>query len=226
MLANALYFKGTWVNPFPKMLTSDREFYLLNGSSVLAPFMTSPGPQYCRAFSDFKVLKLPYKNGRDSEHYFSMYLFLPEALDGLPSLVHKLGSAYGFIQCHAPYKQAILTPFFIPKFKISSDFEASKVLKGKGLVRPSSPGGLTEMVRQLGAEEELFVEELFHKSCIEVDEHGTEAASACVSRCGDCRGDYYERLEFVADHPFMFVVREDVSGVVLFAGQVLNPLSS
>ncbi|CAA0827524.1 Serpin-ZX [Striga hermonthica] len=226
ILATALYFKGTWVYPFHKLLTSDREFFLLDGSSVRAPFMTMQKPQYYRAFDGFKVLRLPYKNGGDSEHKFSMYFFLPEARDGLTSLVDKLGSASGFVECHAPYELVYLDSFFIPKFKISSDFEASKVLKGKGLVLPFLPGGLTEMVRELSAGEELYVEGLFCKSCIEVDEHGTEAASACVVslRGGGC--GLYERKEFVADHPFMFVLREDVSGVVLFAGQVLNPLST
>ncbi|CAA0827525.1 Serpin-ZX [Striga hermonthica] len=185
ILANALYFKGTWNNYFHKKLTSDREFFLLNGISVRAPFMTTSGSQYFRAFDGFKVLRLPYKNGRDSEH----------------------------------------RKIFHPKVQNKFGFEASKVLKGKGLVRPFSSGGLTEMVRESGPGKELFVAGMFQRSCVEVDEHGTEAASAFAVMCGGGPGPY-EPMNFVADHPFMFVVREDVSGVVLFVGQVLNPLST
>ncbi|GFP83143.1 serpin-zx [Phtheirospermum japonicum] len=183
ILANALYFKGAWVDKFDASLTKDDDFFLSNGTSVRVPFMSSWERQSMHAFDGFKVLRLPYEQGDDNRRDFR-----------------------------------------VPKFKINFGFEATKVLQGQGLVLPFSPGGLTEMVEN---GEGLKISRFFHKSCIEVDEQGTEAAaaSACVIDEEYCLIEE-EVVDFVADHPFLFVVREDVSGAVLFVGQVLNPKAS
>jgi serpin B len=90
---------------------------------------------------------------------------------------------------------------------------------------PFSGGeGLTEMVDDSTVGRNLYVSSIFHKSFIEVNEEGTEAAAASagvVKLRGLCMT---EKIDFVADHPFLFVIREDMTGVVIFIGQVLNPL--
>ncbi|CAF2110677.1 BnaC08g48760D [Brassica napus] len=69
--------------------------------------------------------------------------------------------------------------------------------------------------------EKLYVSNILHKACIEVDEEGTEAAAVSV---GDIRFLCLRKNpDFIADHPFLFTVREDKSGVILFMGQVLDP---
>ncbi|GFP98151.1 serpin-zx [Phtheirospermum japonicum] len=221
ILANALYFKGAWKERFEKSLTEDDDFFLSNGNSVRVPFMSSWERQSMSAFDGFKVLRLPYEQGDDNRR-FSMYMYLPDTRDGLPALVEKFGSVFGFIQNHLPGLWVRVGDFRVPKFRINFGFEATKVLQGQGLVLPFSSGGLTEMVENEG----LKISDFFHKSCIEVDEQGTEAAaaSACLVE-EDCDGYESEEevVDFVADHPFLFVVREDVSGAVLFVGQVLDP---
>lgn len=76
----------------------------------------------------------------------------------------------------------------------------------------------------------LYVDKMYHKSCIEVDEEGTEAAATGLSCCAIplCRRIPKPEVivDFVADHPFLFFIRENITGVVLFAGQVLNPLET
>ncbi|KAH7841217.1 hypothetical protein Vadar_027198 [Vaccinium darrowii] len=223
IFANALYFKGAWTEKFDEAKTRDQEFRLLNGSSVQVPFMTSEGDQFLRASHSFKVLRLPYKQGEDQRR-FSMYFFLPNAKDGLSALMKKASSESGFLDGgYMPYQAVKVGEFRIPKFKISFGFEASKVLKGLGLVLPfSGDEGLTEMVDSTSVSRNLYVSSIFHKSFIEVNEEGTEAAaaSACLMYLDCC----VEEIDFVADHPFLFVIREDNTGVVLFIGQVLNPL--
>ncbi|GFP79140.1 serpin-zx [Phtheirospermum japonicum] len=173
--------------------TKDNDFFLLNGTSVRVPFMRSWRNQCVRAFDGFKVLSLAYKQG-DDNRMFSMYLYLPDARDGLPALVDKFGSTPGFIERHLPGGPVGLEDFRLPKFKIEFSFEASGILKGQGLVFPfSEPGGLTE---------DLSISKFVHKATIEVDEQGTEAAAVSALR-----------------------IREDVSGGVLFVGQIVNPLS-
>ncbi|CAI9763670.1 unnamed protein product [Fraxinus pennsylvanica] len=212
IFANAVYFKGAWNEKFDASKTKEDEFFLLNGSSVQVPFMTSKQKQYIRAFDGFRVLGLPYKQGEDRRK-FSMYFFLPDAKDGLPALVEKFGSESGFLEHHVPYQQVKVGAFHIPKFKISFGFEASEVLKGLGVMLPFSGDGLAEMVDSpLG--KNLYVSSIFQKSFIEVNEEGTEAAAATAGVINLRSMAMEDKLDFVADHPFLFVVREDMTGVM------------
>lgn len=224
ILANALYFKGNWAEKFDPSETKDNEFHLVNGSSVQVPFMSSKKKQCVKASDGFKVLRLPYKQGGDKRH-FSMYIFLPDAKDGLPSLMHKVYSESGLLDRCLPYNPVEVGEFRIPKFKLSFGFETSKVLKELGVVAPFAGGGLTEMVDSHALGSELYVSQMFHKSFVEVNEEGTEAAATTVGmvklRCLLVE----DKVDFVADHPFLFFIREDLTGVIVFIGTVINPLS-
>ncbi|XP_009365653.2 serpin-ZX [Pyrus x bretschneideri] len=220
IFTNALYFKGAWTEKFDASATKEQDFHLLDGSAVKAPFMTNKNKQYVSAFDGFSVLGLPYKQGEDKRR-FSMHIFLPQAKDGLPALVEKLGSESGFLDRYLPKQPVAVGDFRIPKFKISFGFEASNVLKSLGLVLPFvGPGGLTEMVDSPEGER-LYVSSIFHKSFIEVNEEGTEAAAASAGVISDRRMP----MTFVADRPFLFTISEETTGTVLFIGNLLNPLA-
>ncbi|KAF7050868.1 hypothetical protein CFC21_059168 [Triticum aestivum] len=211
VLGNALCFKGTWVQKFH--------------TSIKAPFMSSRKNQYISCFENLKVLKLPYEQGGDKRQ-FSMYILLPKAQDGLWSLAEKLTSEPEFLEKHIPARAVPVGQFKIPKFKISFDFEASKLFKSLGLQLPfSTEADLSEMVdAPLG--QSLCVSSIFHKSFVEVNEEGTEAAATTVAvvMCKSLPPVPPMKVDFVADHPFLFVIREDMTGVVLFVGHVINPL--
>ncbi|XP_073031963.1 serpin-ZX-like [Primulina eburnea] len=223
IFTNAVYFKGAWNEKFDASNTKEDEFFLLNGSSVQVPFMTSKKKQHVREFDGFKVLALSYRQGEDKRK-FTMYFYLPDAKDGLLTLLEKFGSTSGFIEHHLPYHRVEVGDFRIPKFKIDFGFEASEIFKGQGLVLPFTGGGLTEMVDSTFSQN-LYVSNIFHKSFIEVNEEGTEAAAATAAVVTLRSAMINDKLDFVADHPFLFVIREDMTGVVLFTGQVLNPLA-
>ncbi|KAL3617805.1 hypothetical protein CASFOL_038126 [Castilleja foliolosa] len=218
ILANAVYFKGAWSEKFDPSLTEDHDFFLVNGSSARVPFMTSNKRQHIRSFDDFKVLSLPYEQG-DDKRRFAMHIFLPNAKDGLPALVEKVSSTSGFIEDHLPYRKVVVGDFRIPKFKINFGFEASKALKRHGLVLPFLCSEMVDSIETVG------VNKIYHKTFIEVNEEGTEAAAAtaAVLVSWSMGRRHVDLIDFVADHPFLFVVREDMTGVVLFVGQVLNP---
>ncbi|KAL2249639.1 serpin-ZX [Sesamum indicum] len=224
IFTNAVYFKGAWNEKFDESATQDHEFFLLDGSSVQAPFMTSEKKQYILAFDGFKVLGLPYKQGGDKRR-FSMYFFLPDANDGLPDLIEKVTSKSGFVDHHLPHQKVEVGDFRFPKFKITFRFDASDVLKGLGLDHPFSGDGLNDMVDS-PLSQNLYVSSIFHKSFIEVNEEGTEAAAASAAVVKLRALEVDEKLDFVADHPFLFLIREDMTGVVLFIGQVLNPVDA
>ncbi|CAH2048267.1 unnamed protein product [Thlaspi arvense] len=194
--ANALYFKGTWKNPFDEDDTRDRDFHLLDGSSVSVPFMSSNEDQYITAYDGFKVLRLPYLRGYgDTSREFAMYLYLPDKKDGLDDLVEIMASTPGFLDSHIPRREVEVGAFRIPKFKISFGFLVSRILNRLGLRSTS----------------------LYHKACIKIDESGVEAAAASADEaCGCYLGmEPPKRIDFVADHPFLFLIREDKTGTVL-----------
>ncbi|KAK1377798.1 Serine protease inhibitor (SERPIN) family protein [Heracleum sosnowskyi] len=98
----------------------------------------------------------------------------------------------------------------------------SKALQQLGLVLPFAGVGVTEIV---DTPEPYYVSKIFQKSFVEVNEEGTEAAAVTCASMYSFTGPVFEPapLDFVADHPFLFVIRENVTGIVQFIGQVLNP---
>ncbi|CAH8383617.1 unnamed protein product [Eruca vesicaria subsp. sativa] len=207
IFGNALYFKGTWEEKFPKSLTRDQKFHLLNGGSVTVPFMMSHKMQYIEQYNGFKVLKLPFRQSGDMNRQFSMYFYLPDAKDGLNSLVKRVASskADGFLDSHTPWKQVEVGQFRIPKFKIDFGFKASRAFEGSDLASLS----------------------LYHKALVEIDEDGAEAAAVTVFlSCGGRGFSSGRRIDFVANHPFLFIIREDKTGTVLFVGQIFDPSKS
>lgn len=221
ILANALYFKGIWKDPFVDEMTKDDKFYLLNGEEVEVPFMCKrSGTHLYGSFDGFKVLKLPYENKQD-QRQFSMYFYLPDERDGLKNLLHQLNLNSEFLKHQLMLKKERISNLRIPKFKFPYDFDVSKVIRSLGLTQPSivlhSPDG-NEVVGPATA--------IRHKAYIEVNEMGTEAAAVtytCVCSCAQFRQPP-PPLTFKADHPFMFMIMEDMSRIPLFVGAVVNPL--
>nr|XP_043639517.1 serpin-ZX-like [Erigeron canadensis] len=219
ILANALYFKGVWKEKFDPSLTIEHDFHLLDGSKVQVPFMTTMKDQLVGEYDGFKVLGLPYVHGEDKRH-FTMYIYLPDKNDGLSSLIQKINSESGFLESHIPLGKVEIRKFLVPKFKISSGFEVSDSLKELGVVLPFKDGSLTKMVEPPNPE--LFVSGIHQKSFVEINEEGTEAAAITYSTVM-AKSARFTYPDFVADHPFLFVIREDTTGAVLLMGQIADP---
>ncbi|KAF5729095.1 serpin-ZX-like [Tripterygium wilfordii] len=151
-----------------------------------------------------------------------MYIFLPNVRYGLPALIRKLGSESGFLDLHLPNERVKVDDFRIPKFKVSYEFEASKNLNELELLLKEAD--LTEMGDCPG-EEKLGISAILHKAIIDVNEEGTKAAAVSALVGDGCclMAPKIQRIDFVADHPFLFVIREDITGTYLFVGQLLNP---
>ncbi|XP_011021086.1 PREDICTED: serpin-ZX-like [Populus euphratica] len=222
VLANALYFKGTWDRKFDASKTKYNDFHLLGGQIVQVPFMTSK--RYQRhlygCFDGYKILQIPYQNDQDTRQ-FSMYFFLPEVTDGLHSLIQVFKSSPELYTMQFKLREEDLPEFWIPRFKFSFKFEASKSMKELGLELPfKAVGELSEMV---DSAKSLFLSNVFHASCIEVNEEGTEAAASTAPRLIR-QSRRLNPPSFVADHPFLFLIREEKSGMTFFIGAVINPL--
>lgn len=224
VLANALYFKGTWQKEFDSSATKEGTFNLLNGQTVQVPMMTTKKKQFIKRVGDCQILRLPYLQGQDKRS-FSMYFLLPDKKDGLPDLEKTID--LNFFENHLSQGREVkVGSFQLPRFKISFDLEAPEFLKKLGLVLPFSNGAdFTEMVDSPVANS-LYISNVFHNSFVEVNEKGTEAAAATAATVL-LRSFQMDPVEdFIADHPFMFVIKEELTGVILFVGHILNPLSS
>ncbi|CAN6804850.1 unnamed protein product [Brassica oleracea] len=163
--------------------------------------------QYIAAYDGFKVARLPFQGGRgDTNRTFAMDFYLPRKKDGLDNLVERIATTPGFLDAHIPSCEVKVGTFTIPKFEISFGFLVSEVFS------------------QLG----LDSNKLYHKACIRIDESGVEAAAATADEaCGCYLGmEPPKRIDFVANKPFIFLIREDTTGTVLFVGQIFDPSQS
>jgi serpin B len=249
VVANAIYFKGEWLNTFDKDDTVDDEFHLLDGSTVdKVPFLRRPWRMYQQitCHDGFRVLKLPYKAFNDDSPLaysfklrkglpeFSMCVFLPEDREGLWNLVDKITFRPEFLHEHLPRDHVPVGKFRLPKFKLTYMNSTCEVLEDLGLRLPFDPI-LANMAEIVGDDESvvpLCVDEVLHKAVVEMNEEGCEAAAVTVESDDDmgfsfgCDYEYVPpppTVDFVADHPFAFFIVEETSGTVVFAGHVLDP---
>ncbi|XP_015895967.2 serpin-ZX [Ziziphus jujuba] len=229
--ANALYFKAAWLDQFVASSTRDEDFHLLDGKTIRAPFMTQieESMQRCGSFEDFKVIRLNYSTGgcySNNHPRFCMDIILPERKNGLQDLLERFNSDTKLLLQDFKLEDMLVTEIWIPKWKFSYDLDTIELMNKLGLTLPFKypEADFTEaMDSPLG--KLLHIGKMYHKACISVNEEGTEGASIFSAEL--LAGSMYRppEVQFVADHPFMFMIREKVSGVVIFTGAVLNPLS-
>jgi serpin B len=154
-----------------------------------------------------------------------MYILLPHEKKGLQDLEQSLtpealSHALSQITLEVP-----VTDFQLPKFKISCGFEVREALQTLGLTLPfSQDADFTEMLDS-PVTYGLYISDIFHKAFVEVNEKGTEAAAATAAIVMRSKGaPMFEKSEdFVADYPFLFVIKEELTRVILFTGHVTNP---
>ncbi|XP_047095503.1 putative serpin-Z12 [Lolium rigidum] len=229
VLANALYFKGTWARPFDKSATFTAPFHTPDGTVVRVPFMTTGRfefKQYVAVYPGFRALRLPYNI--DGDHHappqaaFYMLLLLPDgATLSLADLYDNAVAAPEFIKSHTPADDVPVGRFMVPKFKFSFEFEASSDMRKLGVTRAFNGGDFSGMV---SGGEGLSITGVYHKATIEVDELGTVAAAATAVSI-PLSGSSRPPVDFVADRPFLFAIVEEKTSAVLFLGHVVNPLA-
>jgi serpin B len=217
VLANAIYFKGNWLRPFDKNFTREANFTVTEKEKVRVLMMCVPKEdvekhkfRYAET-TDVQVLELPYSGNR-----VSMVVLLPKKVDGLAELEKSLSNEtlQKLLSGLAPCKEMELE-VYLPKFKITSGFRLDSALKNMGMTDAFSSdkadfSGMT-------AAEKLFISAVLHQAFVDVNEEGTEAAAATTVffRCLSS--------EFRADHPFLFLIRDNVSESILFIGRLVKP---
>ena len=218
VLTNAIYFKGTWRNPFEKGATQDGEFHLSAAQTATAPLMHRTGAYRYYDGGAFQELELPYE-GDD----LAMVVLLPKQTDGLPALEQRFtaAAAQQWIDELAPAHKVILT---LPRFTMTQQFELSGTLSAMGMPQAFTPAadfsGMT-------GKPELSISAAIHKAFIDVNEEGTEAAAATstvmVATAMLRPAQEPPPIIFRADHPFLFMIRDTKTGGILFMGRVEDP---
>ena len=216
VLANAIYFKGEWANPFEAGQTALRPFHISASERVKSWLMHQAGHVGYMENKEFQGVELPYKGGD-----LTMVILLPRQIDGCGALKRRLDPALLVRSLAQMKRQAV--EVFLPKFKLESKFELSGTLAKMGM--PDAFTWPQADFSGLDGGRDLFISQIFHKAWAEVSEKGTEAAAATTmviaKGCHD--GPAPPRPVFRADHPFIFFIREVRSGSLLFAGRLADP---
>lgn len=231
VFANGLYFKGILVSAFETSRIRYEAFHLLSGATIKVPFMTGGSGSDMRpfygSFKGFKLLKLPFKSDQDNKQ-FCMYIFLPDKKFGLQKLMERINSDPRLLHGQLELEKVKLSNVWIPKMTFSYHIEVSSVIKELGLTLPfkETDGELQEMVDSADGDK-VRGSKLIHKARIQVSEKGKEAADCndllSEVTCGS-DVDVQSPPSFVADHPFIFMIKEEGSEVIFFVGAVFNPL--
>ena len=213
VLTNAIYFKGRWASEFTKDQTMDMPFTLASGEKVTVPTMHQAERFGYRKGDGLEVLEMPYKG-----QALSMFIFLPAKADGLAEFEKSL-TADRLSQWLSGVQPTGLI-VALPKFRVTSAFLLADSLNAMGMkdafaLPPADFSGMT-------GQKDLFIGAVIHKAFVDVNETGTEAAAATavIMEGGAAPAP---KPFFRADHPFLFLIRDNRSGAILFMGRVLNP---
>ncbi len=212
ILTNAIYFKGQWALPFEESATQDESFTLLDDSTVTVPMMSqTEGFRYFEA-DGYQAVSLSYLGAP-----VSMIIVLPE--EGQFEEVESMLSAefVDDLSANWDFQSVALS---MPKFTYESEFNLSEILSAMGM--PIAFAGEADFSGMTGSPE-LFISDVVHKAFVAVDEAGTEAAAATAVVMAESVGMIEDPVEMNIDHPFFFLIRDDDTGTILFAGRVLDP---
>jgi serpin B len=213
VLTNAIYFKGNWASQFKPENTKDAPFTLADGKKINAPLMNQTAEYKYMQTPDFKALELPYV-----EQELSMVIFLPRKFDALPGFEKTLTTENLSRWMDQLRKQKVIVS--VPKFKMTSQFSLAGVLGKMGMTDAFSP--VKADFSGINGKTDLFISAIIHKAYVDVNEEGTEAAAATAVVIGITSVPPQPPV-FRADHPFLFLIRDNRSGSILFIGRVMNP---
>ena len=220
-LINAVYFKAAWTTSFNKESTYEGTFMLSGGSEGKADYM---GFSYDQEVPDFysyssewgdengySVVRLPYGRG-----VFAFYGIVPtyDNKSNIDDFIAKIAEN-GFDSYISQLEERSF-PVQLPKYKFAYEKSLVDVFKSLGMEKAFAEGALMNIAEEPHAP---FISDIYHKTFIDVNEEGTEAAAVTVVEVGENAMP----SGFFATRPFVFVIRDDRTGSVLFIGKVENP---
>ena len=214
-LINAIYFNGKWQIQFEKSSTQDGSFALSTGLTATVPLMMIKEHFGYSEQTGYRALKMPYGRGK-----FAMVMLLPDVGKSADQLILQLDpSAWESLKTALAADSKV--DVWIPRFKFSWDSDLNDILSSLGMAVAFSRTDAN--FSKINATAQLFISKVKHKSFIEVNEEGTEAAAATSVGIG-VTSVGPGGPQFHAKRPFLFFITEEDTGAILFAGKVENPL--
>ena len=214
VLANAIYFNGSWMYPFDLNATAPGTFYLLDGSEISAEMMKLFGENLLYAKdNDFQAVRLPYLSSD-----FAMTLIVPDA-GAFESVQGALSTS--FINDISDMMRSELINLEMPKFDFETEINANEVLKSLGMEEAFDPD--VSDFKGIADVDDLHITDVLQKATITVDEEGTEAAAATAVIVGVESMPMDEPISLVVDRPFFFLIQHIPTGTILFMGHIVQP---
>jgi serpin B len=215
VLANAVYFKAAWMNPFEPDATKPDSFHLLDGTAVEASMMHAQPRLPVMQGEGYSAVELPYA-GRQ----LSMLILLPDE-GKFEDVQNRLDAEMLNTTLSAlEWSEVVLS---MPKFKFEWSTGLTGGLAALGLSDAFDPAS-ADFSGMDGARD-LYISNILHKAFVAVDEAGTEAAAATVVIVGATAIQPTLPVEFNIDRPFFFLIRDNPTGTILFLGRVTNPVA-
>jgi serpin B len=218
VLTNAVYFKALWEQPFDADETHDLAFTLHDGKRVETKFMRQTNDFELAEAKDMLALRLPYRGGR-----YALDVLLPQGAGTLAAAEQALrGDARAAWQKTLQRRPVAVA---LPRFRIEGAFRLVETLRALGLVAATT-AGRADFDGIDGGKAQLFIDEVVHKTFLEVGEKGTEAAAATAAvlkATSAMPGREVVPILFTADRPFAFGIRDLATGLLLFSGRVNDP---
>jgi serpin B len=214
VLANAIYFNGSWLNPFNETMTSEAPFYTLDGSEITADRMKLYGENLIYGQGEnYQAINLSYLSSD-----FVMTLLVPDKGAFNEFEAQLTQEELAAILSNMSFTRVDLE---MPKFDFESDINANDPLIALGMGAAFDPeladfSGITDV-------EDLMITDVLQKATITVDEEGTEAAAATAVIIGVTSAMPEEPISLVIDRPFLFLIRHQPTNTILFMGRVVQP---
>lgn len=215
VLTNAIYFKGSWARRFKTDRTGEEPFWTASGTAVMAPMMNGQDEFGYLEDETLQALEMPYAGD-----HLSMVVLLPRTIDGLKGLEDMLSAEELTARLDGTGKREVRV--CMPKFTMTAQFELAKTLGAMGM--PEAFSEAADFSGMTGGRD-LFISAVVHKAFVDVNEEGTEAAAATGAAMRLTAAPAPPPL-FRADHPFIFLIRHNPSGSILFLGRVARPYPS
>jgi serpin B len=214
-LINAIYFKGAWTYRFDSGDTRDMEFELSDGSTKDVPMMIMEDVHFpIYRGEGFQAVELAY-----GDSLYAMTIILPYSSTDIDLLISELdGEMWSTITGN--YYREELATFGMPKFKLEYEILLNDVLKALGM-EVAFDDALADFTRMYYADGQpnLFISRVKHRTFVEVNEEGTEAAAVTAVEMA------FTSLpgSLIIDRPFIFAIRERCSGTIIFIGKIVDP---